>query len=169
LEDFRNVDVVILRREVARVLKSFIELGYFSSQNPLSLSWMSSPNAATAALPAVAPDSELDQFDLCIAYLVDVEARAQRFKRDYPNVRTHEVLLEHLNDIAYVEELFARLQLTPTAATKELCGRAVNERTRRKEKIDNAVTIEKCRERLAEYIEKAKIAGLTIPAAELRS
>ena len=36
LEDFHNVDVVILRRDLARVLKSFIELGYFSPTNPLS-------------------------------------------------------------------------------------------------------------------------------------
>src|SRR4051812_30999500 len=62
LEEFQNVDVIILRRDLARVLKSFIELGYFSPSNPLSREWMSSPNAATAALPAIGPDASLDQF-----------------------------------------------------------------------------------------------------------
>jgi hypothetical protein len=165
LEDFHNVDVIILRRELALVLKSFIELGYFSPLNPLSLSWMSSPNAATAALPAIGPDATLDQFDLCIAYLLDIEARAERFKKEYPRVRTNEIRLEQLNQFAYVENLFARLGLTPTAATKELCGQTVNPRQRRKEQAANPTTIDECRQRLAEYVRKAKEQGINIPAA----
>lgn len=164
LEDFSNVDVVILRRDLAQVLRSFIELGYFSAQNSLSFEWMSSPNAATAALRAIGPDSMLDQFDLCIAYLLDIEARAQRFKREYSHVRTHDVWLEDLNQIESVAEFFGRLHLTSTDATRELCGRAVNERSRRKEKIDNPVTIEKCRERLADYIRKAEGQGIEVPS-----
>ena len=45
-----KIDIVVLRRDLAFVLKSFVELGYFSPRNPLSFEWMSSPNAATAAL-----------------------------------------------------------------------------------------------------------------------
>jgi len=67
---------------------------------------MSSPNAATAVLPAIGPDTTLDQFDLSIAYLLDIEARAVRFKIEYPHVRTHEVRLEELNEIKGVEEFF---------------------------------------------------------------
>ena len=164
LEDFHNVDVVILRRELSRVLKSFIELGYFSSLNPLSFSWMSSPNAATAALPTLGPDATLDQFDLCIAYLLDIEARARRFQADYPNVRTHEVRLEHLNQAAPVGRFLERLGLVPTAATRELCGRKMNERQRRKERAQNPTTLEECRERLAAYLRRAEARGIEIPA-----
>jgi hypothetical protein len=165
LEDFHNVDVVILRRELALVLKSFVELGYFSPLNPLALSWMSSPNAVTAALPAIGPDATLDQFDLCIAYLLDIEARAERFKMNYPSVRTHDVPLEQLNEIAYVEDLFHRLGIIPSAATKKLCGQSVNERQRRKEDVANPTTVEECRKRLAEYVGRAKERGIKIPVA----
>jgi hypothetical protein len=165
LEDFANVDVVILRRELALVLKSFIELGYFSPLTPLSFSWMSSPNAATAVLPAIGPDATLDQFDLSIAYLLDIEARAVRFKIDYPHVRTHEVRLEELNEIKGVEEFFDRLGISPTATTREFCGRAINERRPRKERAQNPTTLDECRKRLGEYIRKAKERGIEIPAS----
>ena len=165
LEDFHNVAVIILRRELALVLKSFVELGYFSSRNPRAFQWMSSPNAATAALPAIGPDATLDQFDLCIAYLLDIEARGERFKSEYPTVPTHEVRLEQLNEVTYVEELLRRLGLTPTAATRELCGRAINQRQPRKQDIANPTTVEECRQRLADYIRRAEDRGIKIPAA----
>lgn len=165
LEDFNNIEVIILRRELAHVLKSFIELGYFSPRNPLSFAWMSSPNAATAALPAIGPDDALDQFDRCIAYLLDIEARAQRFKRDYPNVRTHEVRLEELNRRAKVDELFQRLGLIATAATDELCGQRINERRPKKEQVQNPTTIEECRKRLGQYVQKARDLGISLPAS----
>jgi hypothetical protein len=163
LEDFRNVDVIILRRELALVLKSFIELGYFSARNPVAWNWMSSPNAATAALPAIGPDATLDQFDLCIAYLLDIEERAERFKRDYPNVRTHDVRLEQLNQTSSVEDFFHRLAITPTSETKKLCGRVINEKQPRKSHVANPTTLEECRRRLAEYIRKATDQGIRMP------
>jgi hypothetical protein len=167
LEEFHNVDVINLRRDLALVLKSFIEMGYFSPLNPLSFAWMSSPNAVTAVLPAIGPDTTLDQFDRCIAYLLDIEARAERFKRDYLNVRTHDVRLVQLNEINFVEDLFARLGITPTAATRKLCGLTSNERKRRKEQIANRTTIEECRKRLAAYIRKTEERGIQIPASAL--
>lgn len=165
LEDFHNLDVIILRRELVFVLKSFIELGYFSPLNPLSFSWMSSPSAATAALPAIGPDATLDQFDLCIAYLLDIEARTERFKMAYPGVRAHEARLEELNEIAYVEALFNRLGIIPTAATRELCGQRINERQNRKKRANNPTTVAECRQRLANYLQKAQERGIRIPAS----
>lgn len=163
LEDFHNVDVIILRRDLALVLKSFVELGYFSSHNLKSLDWMSSPNAATAALRPIGKDSELDHFDLCIAYLLDIEARADRFKLEYPNVRTHEVRLEELNQLANVEDLFRSLGLESTRATKKLCGQTVNDRQHRKMKVANPTTVEECRKRLADYIKRAEKVGIRVP------
>jgi tRNA(His) 5'-end guanylyltransferase len=142
-------------------------MGYFSPLNPLSFAWMSSPNAVTAVLPAIGPDTSLDQFDRCIAYLLDIEARAERFKREYPKVRTHDVRLEQLNEINFVEDLFARLGITPTGATRKLCGLTSNERQRRKEQIANPTTIDQCQTRLAEYIRKAEAHGIKIPVSAL--
>ena len=164
LEDFRNVEVIILRRNLLQTLRSFVELGYFSELNPLAYSWMSSPNAASAALPAIGPDGELDQFDLCIAYLLDIEARAERFRLEYPHVPVHEVQLEQLNKITFVEDLLARLHLLPTARTKNMCGQKINERRQRKEQIGNPVTTRECEQRLAKYLRRAREKGLKIPA-----
>ena len=165
LEDFRNVEVIILRRDLPLVLKSFIELRYFSARNPLAYSWMSSPNAAMAALPALAPDAMLDQFDLCIAYLLDIEARTERFQKEYPNVRRYEVRLEELNESGRVQDLFRRLGLTLTQATAELCGRVINERQPRKQAIANPTTLAECEQRLADYIERAEARGIRVPGS----
>ena len=164
LERFAKIDIIILRREFARVLKSFVELGYFSDRNPNWQKWMSSPNAVTAALPALAPDSEMDQFDRCIAYLIDIEARGERFKKDFANVPTHDVRLEDLNKIDNVIALFDSLGLRSTSATKKLVGQIVNEKQRRKSSVTNPTTLEECERRLAEYIAKARARGLKLPA-----
>ena len=163
LDAFKNVDVIILRRDLTQVLKSFIELNYFTDKNPNSVRWMSSPNAATAALRAIAPDEHLDQYDRTIAYLLDIEARALRFQREFPNVPTHEVRLESLNEYSAVAELLARLRINPTPATQEMLGERVNPKTHRKEKFANPTTIEICQERIQQYIERAKQAGIDVP------
>jgi hypothetical protein len=160
---FTDVDVIILRRNLAAVLKSFIELEYFTPGNIHWPNWMSSPNARTAALPCIGSDDSLDQFDLCIGYLFDIEARACRFKREFPGVRTHEVRLEDLNDMAGVEKLFAGLGVTPTDETKKLCGQTVNDRTEIKRFHNNPTSMELCRERIRLYIAKAKALGIRIP------
>jgi hypothetical protein len=164
LEDFRNVQVIILRRDLALVLKSFIELGYFSPLNPRGHQWMSSPNAVTAAVAALAPDDQLDQFDRCIAYLIDIEARAERFKKEYPHVPTHEVDLTQLNDFSFVRQLFRRLELNATRKTKRICGQIVNDKQKRKGRIPNPTTLEECRRRLADYVLRAKERGIQLPS-----
>jgi len=163
LADFRNVEVIVLRRSLPHVLKSFIEMGYFSSLNPATLNWMSSPNAATAALPTLAADSELDQFDASIAYLLDIEARAQRFMQDHPEVPTHEIRLENITKPDQVEALFQQLQLSPTEATWAFVGRKVNDRPHRKIHFNNPTTLEECQRRLSEYIKRAEAVGIPIP------
>ncbi len=163
LAEFSNVDVVILRRSLPHVLKSFIELGYYSPLNPTAWQWMSSPNAATAALRALAPDDRLDQYDAAIAYLLDIEARAQRFVRDYPSVRTHETRLEELLDRDGVAAFFQRLNLVPTARTWEFAGQMVNDRSHKKRQFNNRTTLDECRRRLHDYVARAEKAGIVIP------
>lgn len=163
LARFPNVDVVILRRGLPHVLKSFIEMGYYSPLNPGALDWMSSPNAATAALPAIAPDEALDQYDASIAYLLDIEARAQRFIREYQWVRVHETRLEHLLDPERVAALFRCLNLTASRRTWSFIGRKVNDRPHRKRLFNNPTTLDECRRRLDDYVARAEAAGIAIP------
>lgn len=163
MDTFPRVEVIVLRRELALVLKSFIELGYFSSANKVWQDWMTSPNAKTAALPCLADDENLDQYDRCIAYLFDIEARAGRFQQDYPLVKIHETRLESLNNYSCVEKLFISLGITPTQETKEICGRSSNARIDRKKHFNISTDLNYCRERISMYIEKAKLMGILLP------
>ena len=77
-----RVGVVILRRAIAAVVKSFAELGIFTARNAVWPAWMSDPYALTRAIEPAAPAGTLDALEMTVAYLVDIEARAQRFLRD---------------------------------------------------------------------------------------
>jgi hypothetical protein len=163
LAEFSNVDVVILRRSLPHVLKSFIELGYYSPLNSVAPDWMSSPNAATAALRPVAPDDQLDQYDASIAYLLDIEARAQRFIREYPLVRVHEVRLEQLLDREGVAAFLPRLNLVPNDLMWGFVGQRVNDRSHKKRHRNNPTTLDECRRRLNAYLDRAERAGIVVP------
>ncbi|NJD56670.1 MAG: hypothetical protein FIA94_09740 [Nitrospirae bacterium] len=161
---FDNVELVILRRDLSHVLKSFIELGYFSPKNTAWPDWMSSPNAVTAALPCIGTDSVLDQYDLCVGYLFDIEARTLRFQREYPQVRTHEVRIEDLSNYANVEALFSALRIVPTSATRELTGQRINARSKSKKGYDNPADLSYCRDRIVRYQKLASEKGIVLPA-----
>ncbi len=163
LDELHDVEVIHLRRDPVRVLKSFIELGYFSSLNQVWPDWMSSPNAATAAGRPLDKDHALDQYDLCIAYLSDIYARAARFRRDYPHIVVHEVRLEDIVEPPGVLAFFDRLRLTPTSRTAETTGRVVNQRSHVKERISNPTDLTECGRRLDEYI--ARIESLRSASA----
>ena len=163
LNDFENVEVIILRRQLVLVLKSFIELNYFTSANAVWPDWMSSPHAKTAAIPCIASESEMDQYDLCIAYLVDIEARSERFKQEYPWVRTHEIRLEALNNYNNVLKLFRDLNMIATRKTKKVTGRIVNARTQTKKDCNNLIQLSDCHKRIEEFLAKARAKGISLP------
>jgi hypothetical protein len=163
IEDFESVEVIILRRQLALVLKSFIELNYFTTNNEIWPDWMSSPNAKTAAIRCIGQDEKLDQYDLCIAYLIDIEARSARFKREYPWIKTHDVRLEALNDYNQVARLFNDLVITPTKETNKITGRIVNVREQRKKEFNNEIQFNYCHERIDLYLTKAKSMGIKLP------
>jgi hypothetical protein len=163
INDFQQIEVIILRRELALVLKSFIQLGYFSERNKIWQDWYTSPNAVTAALPAIAPDAMLDQYDSSIAYLLDIEARALRFQQEYPQIKVHNVRLETLRDDDHVNALFRDLRITPTDATRIACQQVVNHKQDRKETVDVKVSIDECRDRIASYLKKAEALDIRVP------
>ncbi len=162
-DTFKNIEVIILHRSLAHVLKSFIELNYFTNLNKAWPKWMSSPNARTKAIACIDSDSNLDQYDLSIAYLIDIESRALRFQKEYPEVRVHQVRLESLNDYSNVESLFQDLRITITGNTKNLFGEKINTRENVKDVYNNQVDLGYCRKRLELYMEKAIAQGIAIP------
>lgn len=163
VEDFDNVEVIVLRRELARVLKSFMELRYFTPANQAWPRWLSAPNAATAAIPCIDDPTRLDPYDLAIAYLIDIEARAMRFQASVPGIRIHDIRAEALSDYDKVERFFHELRITTGPATEELTGRAINRRVEMKQKFSNPVDLDYCLTRLERYLEIAKSKGVPVP------
>lgn len=166
MHDFPHADVIILRRPLPQVLRSFVRLGYFSRRNNNWPLWMSAPSAATAALRAVDTDRNLDQFDLCIAYLLDIEARCRRFKAEYPTARVHEVELKQLNHIDRVRALFQSLSLTATDETMALVGLPVNTKKAawyRRISTRRAPSLSHCARRLEGYLERMQRMGVDFP------
>lgn len=158
---FEDVRVVVLRRSLRRTLRSFLSMGLFAG-SPSTPVWMTSPNAATAAIRCPFRDDDMDPVDLCIAYLMDIEARASRFREEYPSVPVHEVSLDELNSPAGVRRLFGELGLDPEPALG-LIGRRTNLHERTKAEFGLPASLEECDERIAEYLEALALAGIGAP------
>ena len=163
VDSLTNIAVIHLRRKMLSTLKSFVELGFFSSKNQVWPDWLVSPNAKTSAIECLAQDDKLDSIDLSIAYLIDTEARAQRFKLKYPHIPAHEIKLENLNRREDVMQLFDDLKITFTSATDEMLGKITNTRGDKKEKYNIQVEKGYLKKRIALYIEKYKALGLHLP------
>lgn len=157
-----DLSVVILRRPMAKVLRSFIRLEYFS-KNQESLRWMTSPNAKTAAIQALDADRNLNHMDKCIAYLIDIEARAQRFINQCPHIQICDVYTDELNSLEYAESMLNKLGLEKTELTAEVVGKVVNQRIRKKDQFRKIVTLDECQAGIDSYINRAKQKGISIP------
>jgi hypothetical protein len=165
MSEFDNniIEILILRRNAVKVLKSFIEMGYFSPFNTYWPKWMSSPNAKTAAIGCLHSDDKMDQYDRCIAYLIDIEARAQRFLKDYPHIKVHNIRLEDLRSFDNVNRLWDDLTITCTRKTYKVFKKVINKRAKVKNEMRILTNMEYCHERMGSYIERAEAAGIQIP------
>ena len=163
MNHLRPVDVILLRRHMLATVRSFIELGYFTPNCPFTRFWFTSPNSPSAAVRALAPDHQLDQVDQIIGYLIDIEARAQRFIRNHPATRVIEMRLAHLNDLARVRTMFAALGLTPSRATEDVVGRIVNDKPEHKARVAQRVSLDYCRERIERYLARCAAKGIELP------
>lgn len=161
----RQIEVIALRRFLPKVLKSFIELGYFSDINRYWPLWMSSPNSVTAAIPCITADINLDQYDLSIAYLIDIEARLLRFKSTYTDIKVHEVRVEQFNDINFIESFLNKLSITTSQEILSIYNKPQNTREAMKKKYSNnqVVDLKYCKSRIDDYIKKATDIGIEIP------
>jgi len=163
LEDYEDVAVVVLRRELARVVKSFAELCYFTSRNEAWPKWMSLPGACNSPIEPIESIENMDQFDLIIGYLIDIEARGERFRKEYPNVSIYETRVETLNQPEAVRGLLDSLGIETTPSTMTVAQQPINQRSETKAQFANPVDLSYCRERIAIYIEKAEARGIPVP------
>lgn len=157
------VRVILLRRYLPKIVCSLVSLNRFTPGDRVTRYWYSSPNSPSAAIRAAARDAEMDQVDLCIAYVLDIEARAQRFKRQFPHVPVVEVRVEELNDLAGVRRCFEQLEIEPTGETETVVGEVVNRRTHVKERVGRTLSEEDCLERVRKYVGRCHDQGIELP------
>jgi hypothetical protein len=158
-----NIHVIVLRRYLPAVLKSFINMGYFSARNRVWPAWMHLPGTCGSAFIPLESDQVPDQYDLAIGYLLDIEARVQQFRMRYPDCVLVETSLEALQDIESIEALFAGLHIHPTERTRDMTGRITNQRVARKAQIGIETTLEYCQERIDVYLENCAKHGVAVP------
>jgi hypothetical protein len=162
--NFPRMKVIFLRRALPLVVKSFIELGY-PDRNLKWRDWHISPSAATAAIPPLAPDDELDPFDRVIAHLIDVEARGERFRASHPEIPTFDVRIDELGAQEGVDRLFTGLGLSSTAETAQAIGtRGINTKAKWKSRLGVSVSVDECRRRIDRYLVRAAHLGIEVPA-----
>ena len=86
LQSWDRLHLVVLRRDPVRILKSFMDLGFFHPRNPSWPLWMSDPvgpNRAVEPLweaegrPGPGQVGGPDSAERSIAYLVDIEGRIE--------------------------------------------------------------------------------------------
>ena len=105
----------------------------------------------------------MDPVDRSIAYLIDVEARAQRFRRRYPHARTVDVRVEELTGLDGIMRLFSAVGAEPSDATRRLVQQGAPRNEKLSEKASKPVSEEFCRDRLLAYIEKCRQRGIALP------
>jgi hypothetical protein len=163
LDYYENVEVIILRRQLYKILKSFVELGFFSRVNPVADRWMHKPGSANSATELLKPLDEMDQYEKCIAYLLDIEALARAFKTNHPGIKTHEITLDSITESTGARRLFQDLGARWTPDSDRLYSGVVNRKAAYRSAIGVDAPEAYCKERLSRYIQQAQDAGKSIP------
>lgn len=157
---FANVGVIILRRSVPDVVRSFYKLGYLRFPHCTWYNWIPAADAVTNVLPFVGKKN--DPFDVITHYVIDIEARALRFREAYPAIKTFELSFDDINSLDGMKLLFSFFRLSFTDQTAALIGSAKNRRERQK-KSDPSRDRQFYVDRVLSYTERLKSAGVRIP------
>ena len=155
-----SIQVVVLRRSLDRVLKSLLELGYFTGADTDWPLWMYVPEGAALLARPPRPIQQLDDVDRAIGYLFDIEARLQQFRTAYPGIKTVQAQLEEIQTEEGAAKLLRELGLQPSPATSAVIGKPTNERTTSRV---TEVDIDECRFRIRTYHSLCREAGVWAP------
>jgi hypothetical protein len=170
LEEFTNaeIDVIIIRRYLPEVLKSLLELGHFGG-NPATANWIPELTSPTRAFTSCKAPGEMDAYDYLITYLLDTEARANRFQKqfkDFPSIYSiAEVRQEELTTMEGVQLFFKKLRLESTSETETFIEsqKVINRRAYVKNKYNVKTSVEQCLERIESYLEVCKSRDIPVP------
>ena len=143
---FTNITVINLQRDPERILKSCIDLGYFSNQNYSWNRWMYVPNWIE--------NETADSVEKCLGYIYDITLKKQIFENEFPQVKIINFKTENLSDPLKVKGLLGNLELNFEENLDSIVKEKVNSRNRRKTMIKNSVTLEECKTRLLEFQDK---------------
>jgi len=154
IDYYEQIDVIILRRAMSKVLRSFAELNYFSPNAHHWQKWMNVPEPSNCFAEPIGLPYEMDKYDRCIAYLLDMEARAQTFIEHNQKARIHEIRLEEITKVEGARKLYNVLALTyPDGLNMSLLEK--NQALDAKDYHNNSISLDYCRKRLEIYLEKA--------------
>lgn len=163
-----EIDVIILRRYLPDVLKSLLELGHFNG-NPATANWIPEITSPNRAFTSCKTADDMDAYDHLITYLLDTEARAQRFKvqfKDATNLYSVvEVRQEELTTMEGTLKFFKQLRLESTVETERFIEeqKKINRRAYVKSKYNIKTTLEICTARIEEYLAVCKKKGIKVP------
>lgn len=146
------VAVVVLRRPWAKVMRSFLSLGYFTDRRPVWIEWMRVPRRDGPAEDSVHPE---DPMEAAAEYLLRLERRAQDIQEWYPGITYVDCSLEALQSHDGVKALFDALGFAGEAHgdLAPLVGRPVNERLSKKQRLRiPAPSEEECRSFLEDFL-----------------
>jgi hypothetical protein len=144
--------VVILRRPWAKVMRSFLSLGYFTDHNPIWIDWMRVPQKDGPAEDSVHPENPMEAV---AKYLLKLEQRSQDIQDWYPDIRYVDCSLETLQSHEGVKALFDRLGLNGEALgdLESLIGTPVNERLKKKRRLQMpAPSEQQCKAFLEDFL-----------------
>ena len=164
LDAFVNAKVIVLRRNMARTLKSIVELGYFSDSSWHWRIWMQSQDSRFAAIPAPGSFKELDAVDRAIAYLLDVEGRAAQLVRQYPDVPIVECRIEEIASTDGAIKLLRQLGVSANADRLSAISGHTNSRHDLKGGDFTRISIDTCEERIRAYCRGLSAADLRLVA-----
>lgn len=161
--DQRWLSVVVLRRSLDLVLKSLLNLGYFTAGNDDWRQWMHLAHGEFVLAKAPGAFEELDDVDRAIGYLFDIEARQQKFVESHPDLNVVEVGLDEIRPLDGARDLLTRLRVKPTARLEQVAGQASNQRATSKLA---GWDLAEMRRRIVDYRNRAEGEGLWVPEIE---
>jgi len=165
--DEYQIDVIVLRRYLPLVLRSYMRLNIWKPDLPLerySGGEYSLNHRHVAITKPYAPNTEQDTLDLALGYLIDFEAQAKRFKEKYPDIRVIEVRLEDLQEYQGAYKLFQDLGLEMTPATEQLLNKPYNQKFEKDSpEMKTPQPLGMYYQRIQEFMKKYEDRNLTLP------